>query len=181
MVAEQRHRGIPPRLVSGGRVRPHPHQFGSIAIAWTSPDDGTVSITGGIGHTPTNLAALPSLVSITGGIWEGRDIGRSNVWSLTKNGLPLTDGSIASGDAFDSSNPFDFLTGSGGSSAVTGISVSTGDIFRLVVNATHPSGDYVVVDLTFTQSETIPEPATLAIFGIGLAALGLMARRRRLN
>ena len=162
MVAEQRHRGIPPRLVSGGRVRPHPHQFGSIAIAWTSPDDGTVSI--------------------TGGIWEGRDIGRSNVWSLTKNGLPLTDGSIASGDAFDSSNPFDFLTGSGGSSAVTGISVSTADIFRLVVNATHPSGDYVVVDLTFTQSETIPEPATLvAIFGIGLAALGLMARRRRLN
>ena len=100
---------------SAGDVFGHtPTPAGSIAIAWTSPDDGTVDI--------------------TGGIWEGRDIGRSNVWSLTKNGVTLTGGSIASGDAFDSSNPFDFLTGSGGSSAITGISVSTGDTLRLVVS-----------------------------------------------
>ena len=75
--------------------------------------------------------------------------------TLTKNGVTLTGGSIASGDAFDSSNPFDFLTGSGGSSAITGISVSTGDILRLVVSQSIGVGDYVVVDfaVAFTPSE----------------------------
>ena len=105
----------------------------TIAIAWTSPAYGTVDI--------------------TGGIWDGgTQEFRFNVWSLTKNDVTLTDGSIPStnSDSYNSVTPFDFLTGSGGSSAITGIDLAEGDIVRLVVRTADNVGDHVVVKLVLS-------------------------------
>ena len=87
-------------------------------------------------------------VDITDGIWDGgTQENRFNVWSLTKNDVTLTDGSIPStnSDSYNSVTPFDFLTGSGGSSAITGIDLAEGDIVRLVVRTADNVGDHVVV------------------------------------
>ena len=42
-------------------------------------------------------------------------------------------------------------------------------------------GDYVRVLTERSPGAAIPEPSTLAIFGLGLAGLGFMRRRRKLN
>ena len=81
---------------------------------WTSPDTGTVNI--------------------TGGVWMGRDIGRSNHWELAKNGVVLTGGDISSGDAFSRAAPFDFSAGSGGPAAVSNIPIIAGDQITLTLS-----------------------------------------------
>ena len=51
---------------------------------------------------------------ITGGVWMGRDIGRGNTWTLSKNGVALTGRTIYSGEAYGRANPFTYALGSGG-------------------------------------------------------------------
>src|SRR5262245_13788559 len=62
-------------------------------VAWTSPGAGTINL--------------------SGGVWMIRDIGRANDWFLRKNGGQLSTGSLFSGDAFNSANPFNLNAGSG--------------------------------------------------------------------
>jgi len=90
-------------------------------VIWTSPING--------------------IVDVTGNAWMTRDIGRSNQWILKLNGITLSSGNISSGDPYSRANPFEFINGSGGPSALAGIPVSVGDVFRLDIVKTSGPGD----------------------------------------
>jgi hypothetical protein len=130
---------------------------GAANVAWTSPVSGCATV--------------------TGGIWMGRDIGRANHWALFDDGLLLTEGDIQSGDAYGSSVPFHFASGSGGALALSAIPVSIGEVLELRVTQTSPAGtgDYAVVDL---QVSTVPEPSSGLMTLVGFTAI-VCARRRK--
>lgn len=74
---------------------------------------------------------------------------------------------------FDYSN-FSTLLGSGANFAHVGaITLSTGS------NTTAP--DLVLEYLTTSEPASVPEPGTLSMLGIGIAAVGLCARRRKVG
>lgn len=98
---------------------------GAANVTWTSPVTG--------------------VVAVTGAIWMGRDIGRSNHWSLSRNGTLLTGGDIASGDPYSRAAPMSFASGSGGAGAIAGIAVNAGDVLELDLTKTSTPGDYAVV------------------------------------
>ena len=111
----------------------------------------------GVGNGPANViwtAPAGGTISITGGVWMGRDIGRSDHWTLFKNGISLTDGGIASGDAFSRAHPFSLTAGSHGAAAVTNVSVVKGDTIQLRVNVVNANdgGDFVGVNFTVAEN-----------------------------
>jgi hypothetical protein len=133
----------------------------------------------GIGQGNANVAwtsAGAGLVSISGGVWMGRDIGRSNDWFLFLNDTLLTSGSIASGDVYSRANPYDFADGSGDSGAVTDVVVLAGDVLRLEFARTSAAGDFVGVDM-IVNFTAVPAPGAAVFAGAGVLGLG---RRRRL-
>lgn len=78
----------------------------------------------------------------------------------------------------------------GGEGIVTGASIVGLDSSRLA-GVGIPNFDFLVVNLSGLQgpfsftieiesSHSVPEPGTLALFGIGLAGMGLMRRRRKI-
>ena len=105
---------------------------GPANVIWTSPATGTIAI--------------------AGAVWIARDIGRSNDWTLLHKGVPLTGGSIFSGDPFHRANPFDLATGSGGAAVLQDIPVSEGEVIELEIikSSTSQFGDFVGVDLQIT-------------------------------
>jgi len=105
-------------------------------VIWTSPINGEIDI--------------------SGAVWIARNIGRSNTWTLLRNGVSLTSGNIFSGDVFDRANPFDFANGSGGPTALNGIAVSIGDVIELRIEQgpVFGFGDFVGVNLTITTIST---------------------------
>jgi hypothetical protein len=72
----------------------------------------------------------------------GRDIGRGNHWSISRNGVELTFGDVFSGDMYSRATPMDFAAGSGGAAAVSSIAVSVGDVLALTLTKTASPGDY---------------------------------------
>lgn len=145
---------------------------GDIVVHSTDPGSGA-------GNGPGNViwtSAIAGQIDVTGNTWMGRDIGRSNDWSIWKNNVLLTSGSLFTGDPFDRANPFDFSTGSGGASALTSISVSPGDVIMFQVDKTSSDGDFVGVNLTISA---VPEPTTFALLGSLAAGLGWVTWRRR--
>jgi hypothetical protein len=123
-------------------------------VAWTSPLNG--------------------FADISGAVWMGRDIGRSNHWRLMINGVTVTEGDISSGDIYDRASPFNLATGTGGSGAVTNVPVSIGTIIALEFERTSVAGDFVGTKLTI---DAVPEPSSVLLCALGL--LGALARRRR--
>lgn len=101
---------------------------GSANVTWTSPGNGSVNI--------------------SGAVWMGRDIGRGNHWTLSHNGVTLTQGDIFSGDAYSRSNPFNFASGSGGAPVLTNVPIATGDSIKLQLDKTGSPGDYSGVNFT---------------------------------
>jgi len=105
-------------------------------VIWTSPLHGTIDV--------------------SGGVWMGRDIGRGNLWDISKNGISLTGGAIFSGDPYSRSSPFLFSAGSGGPTVLNQIPVAVGDVLRLQITRTSAPGDYAVVNLTVTATPDLP-------------------------
>lgn len=124
-------------------------------VAWTSPSDGEVNV--------------------SGGVWMGRDIGRANVWQIYLNDVLLTTGTIGSGDAYDRATPMGLNEGSGGTNSVSDLVVSAGDVLRLEFQKASQAGDFVGVNMTISL-KPVPTPGALGLLGVGMLAMG---RRRR--
>jgi len=109
---------------------------GPSVFAWTSP--------------------IAGIVNITGAVWLLRDIGRYVDWSVKKNGMVLTAGTVYSGDPYDRACPFAFAAGSGGSGALQHVPVNVGDeiVFEATMGVSRgqpsPFGDEVGVEFAIT-------------------------------
>jgi hypothetical protein len=123
---------------------------GTANIVWSSPIKGTIDI--------------------AGGVWMGRDIGRSNHWSLSINGSTVTSGDIASGDPYNRASPFLFSAGAGGAGVLTGVSVSIGDKVELDLTKTSSPGDYVGITWTITTVTITGAGATPVLSGLWIGA-----------
>ncbi|MBL8823175.1 MAG: PEP-CTERM sorting domain-containing protein [Planctomycetia bacterium] len=165
-----------------------PAWLGSPPALWLKTQSNGSGLDSQIGdvvtHTvPTNLTNVvwtsptSGIIDINGGVWMIREIDRSNDWFLRVNGNLLSSGSIASGDIYDRSNPFNFDNGSGG--LLNNLSVNGGDVLELSFQATGDGvGDYVGVELSVTYA--VPEPTTyLLIITTGLCATFYLWRKRQ--
>ena len=85
-----------------------------------------------------------AIIQITGGIWNGRNIGRGNAFALSVNGSVVATGSISSADGHGRSNPLTF--------SVTGVPIAVNDVVELDIVRTSNFGDFVGVDLTITTA-----------------------------
>jgi hypothetical protein len=107
-------------------------------------------------HGPTSLlwrvpaGGAPVAVSLRGGLWNVRHLGRAGVWKVWKNDrLLLTEGKL--GDASGSSTqPLNLESGSGGAAALREIPSAPGDTFRLEIL----EGDFVGVRFSVAARRT---------------------------
>ena len=149
----------------------HDYQAGDVVVHTTDP-------TNGVGQGSANVIwtspdATP-FAAITGGVWMGRDIGRSDHWALFKNSTLLTEGDIASGDPFSRAAPFSLAAGTGGAAAVSNIPIVAGDKLELRFTQTSGSGDFVGMNFTVT---TAPEPGAAATITLIVSSLMFLRRR----
>lgn len=130
--------------------------FGPLNILWTSPGQG--------------------VITISGGVWQARDTaGRSNRWSLVLNTTTLTGGDLTASDPYNRANPFEFSTGTGGATAVTNVSVLSGDTVQLLLERTSTAGDFVGMNFVVTFTP-IPEPTAILATGLLITGLARMSR-----
>jgi MYXO-CTERM domain-containing protein len=153
---------------NGTETFAHDWAEGAIVVHSTDAVNGVGSGHANLAFTVQNTGTLTA----TGGLWIGRDIGRSVRFDVLLNGVALTGGVLASGDAFSSADPFGLAEGTGGPGALDGLGVTAGDVFELRFTTLSSAGDFVVIDLTIDNP--VPAPA-----GMGVLALGLLAARRR--
>lgn len=118
---------------------------GDVVVHSTDPGNG---VGNGIAAVEWRAPAR-GVVSISGGVWLGRDIGRGNAWRLFVNGVGLRSGVVFSGDAYSRANPFLFANGSG-TLPMTGLPIACGGVIRLEIERTTTAGDWVGVSLSGT-------------------------------
>lgn len=129
---------------------------GAASVVWTSPVSGTVDV--------------------SGAVWMCRDIGRSNDWFLYHNSTLLTQGNVASGDAYNRATPMPLSAGSGGAEVLRDLEVAAGDTIRLELVNSSTYGDNVGVNLAVSipipeadsvVSYFLPKLVKLKILGAG--------------
>lgn len=116
----------------------------------------------GIGNGEANVtwtSPVAGMVNISGAVWEAREIGRGNQWTLYLNNAPLSSGVVFSGDPYSRATPFDFALGSGGSSALQMLPVTVGDVLKLEIVRTTAPGDFVGIRLRITEGLHLPGDA----------------------
>ena len=101
---------------------------GPARVVWTAPEHG--------------------MVTVSGSAWPGRNIGRSNHWTVYLNQTALSDGQLDGGGPYTRSSPFQFADGSGGAGTLQNITVQTSDQVILEIDRTSMFGDFVGVNLT---------------------------------
>lgn len=124
--------------------------------------DGANGAGNGVGAVAWRAPAR-GVVSVEGGVWMGRDIGRANTWRLIVNGVTVRTGDLASGDAYSRANPFQFQDGTG-SAPLTNLAIGCGGTVRLEIERTTAAGDFVGVNLS---GFFIPAPCTGDLNGDG--------------
>ena len=127
-------------------------QIGDVALH-------TTDVTNGVGSGPGNVtwtSPITGTVDLSGSVWEARDIGRSNRWSLDINGTVVSQGDISAANSSRSS-PFDLASGTGGTAALDNISVAVGEVIKLQFDETSSDtfGDFVGVNFT-VNGATLP-------------------------
>ena len=148
---------------------------------------GDVVVHGTDGYSSTNpdipanitwTSNAEGKASISGDAWIARNNGVSMSWNIYLNN------SIITGGLLDPHESDDFTEGFGGG-GVLSFNVFTDDVvkFEIVSASSSPGGNpfatYVGLDVTIDVS-AIPEPATILLFGTGLAGLvGTRIRRKK--
>lgn len=107
-------------------------------VRWTSPGDG--------------------FATLAGAVWPVREVGRTNLWRLSRNGTVLSEGTVGHGDAYSRAHPFRFEDGSGGAAALSEIPVQKGDALAFSLQPAPGSiPDYSAANLTVTFAPSPPE------------------------
>ncbi len=142
--------------VEAGATNPHDWVPGDVVMHTT---DGGNGVGNGIGNL-TWTSPGNGVVNLSGAVWNGRNIGRSNDWHLLVNGVQITGGSLVSGDGHTRAAPFNMAAGSGGAAALQGIAVTAGEVIELDLIATSSAGDFVGVNFAVDFT-----PAVLLVNG----------------
>ncbi|MHB9038461.1 MAG: carboxypeptidase regulatory-like domain-containing protein [Armatimonadota bacterium] len=93
------------------------------------------------------VSSRNGIIQISGGVWQMRNLGRTQTWELRSNAATFTGGALSWGPT--SASPLNFTTGSGGSAALTR-TVLAGDIIELYIHKAGESDDFVGTDMTVT-------------------------------
>jgi hypothetical protein len=92
-------------------------------------------------------APARGVVSVTGGVWMGRDIGRGNLWRLSVNNTQVRTGIIESGDPYSRANPY-LLANGAGPGTLASVPIGCGGTVRVDFERTSLSGDFVGINLS---------------------------------
>lgn len=111
--------------------------LGDVITHSTDPANAGMSGEGNITWT----APFPATVTISGGIWNGKNTGRGNMFRLWKNGVFLSAGSISSGDGHTWGNMLLLTQGTGGP-GVAQIPVAKNDVLMIEILRTTTYGEF---------------------------------------
>lgn len=128
---------------NGSELFTHDWSAGQIVVHSTDPVNGAGNGDASVVWT----SPIRGIVSVSGSVWLGRDIGRSNDWQLRVDRQAISGGSLFTGDPWSSSTPLNFSMGTGGAAVLQAIEVCEGSEIRLLITRTSVSGDFVVVNL----------------------------------
>jgi hypothetical protein len=124
-------------------------QIGDVVVHTT---DGSNGANSGVANV-TWVSPGAGTVTISGGLWEVRDIGRSNQWEVTHDGTSVAKGELLSGDGHGRSNPETF--------SKSALAVKSGDVLQMTVTKLSNFGDIVGIKWSIQFTPTPPPECTL--------------------
>ena len=132
--------------------------------AWIAPTTNTNGATGAYTYRTTfDLTGLNPGTAILGGNWSTDNGGLDILINSSPTGQTTGSGN------FGNWNPFGITTG-----FIPGLN----NLDFVVNNDGGPTGLRVEFEVATADTTSVPEPASLALLGIGLAGLGVTRRRR---
>lgn len=176
---------------SAGNVTPVPSSVITDQFASDGVIFGRAGISAGVAVVRDSLAPSSGLNSVAGldadGIIPGTTTG-ADLGDIYFSFLGVTDYvSFTIGDSGGDVDIFDIRAYDASDNLVIndhyenasrfGVGLSGFDIARVEVDFTGAFG-YSLDDLSFNDVRSVPEPASLALLGLGLAGIGLTARRK---
>jgi len=141
---------------------PDGNQYVGITTLETPPSGGS--------NVDIKLAA--ALSTVPGTLYRDANFFTQEINSLQFNGLSLS-------PRFTTVNPSRFFDGLAGGSNGAGITPLIGLVNGIAYNGDNPDIQ-LQTDPNMPITAKIPEPTSIALLGLGLGALGMVSRRRRL-
>ena len=132
---------------------------GAANVVWNSPLDGSITL--------------------TGGVWAGREIGRAQRFTLSHNSLRLSTGVMATGDSYNRIYPFTFAGGASSGQVLMNRDVARGDTIKIEAAPAVAGGpgDFVGMNLNIIVCiGVVQDPRHALMCPGGNAALTMQAR-----